>query len=181
MRKITAVFAATLLATGNASADVINYTLDDLGGGRFQYNYTVDNSAGADIIDNIQIFFALGDYENLEVTASPADWDPLVLQPDPGLPDDGIFDALALVAGIDPGAVLGGFSVAFDWLLGGTPGDQDFLLFDFDFNLIGEGTTMLADTPTPVSEPAPAALLAVGLLLFGAAAWRRRRQAFVQH
>ena len=176
MNILRIVLAVPLLFFGLAAgANTINYSVDDLGGGRWQYNYDVDNT-GLDVIDNIVVYFDLGLYENLSVAASPADWDSIVFDPDPGIPDDGLLDSLADVAGIDPGAMLGGFSVAFDFLGAGTPGDQFFELYDFFGDFIGDGFTTLVDTPPPQPTPEPQvfALLMLGLALLGLGPARRR-------
>jgi len=156
------------------SATVIDYTLDSLGGNSYQYNYTINNDTLGSDLDQFSVFFDLSLYESLAVAVSPADWDSIVFQPDPLIPDDGLFDTLALGVPVAPGDTLGGFSVSFNWL-GGTsgPGDQYFELLDFNFNLLGSGTTLAVAGPNPVPEPDALPLLALSVLglLFA-----RRRQ-----
>ncbi len=82
-----------------------------------------------------------------------ADWDAIVLQPDPLLPAAGFYDALALVS---TPSLAGPFAVTFDWLGEGAPGSQTFTIYDASFAPIVVGET--------VPEPGTAALLAVGLL-----------------
>ena len=76
-----------LLST-TAAATTISYSLTSLGGSSFQYDYTLSNDTLGFEVDQFSIYFDLGLYENLVVTASPADWDSIVLQPDAGLPDE---------------------------------------------------------------------------------------------
>jgi hypothetical protein len=180
MSKIRTVLGLSfLLLASDVLADTIEYTVENLGGNQWQYNYTVDNT-GLIALDAFTIFFDLGFYENLAVTSSPGDWDSIVFQPDPGLPDDGIFDSLALVGALEPGDILGGFSVAFDLLVGDSPGDQFFEFYDSaTFDLISDGFTTRAATSVP--EPATLWLFATGLFLMVTFAKRRRRPTLELH
>ena len=171
MRIITlsTALAAALLAR-NAGAVTITSTLDDLGSGRYEYGYEVLNDDLAVAIDEFTIFFDLGLYENLAVTASPAGWDSLSVEPDPGLPDDGFFDSCSSIfcfgsgLGITPGTALGGFSVAFDYLGAGLPGSQYFQIVDpLTFGVLGEGFT---EPAVSVPEPGTLSLLLAGLFVF---------------
>ena len=161
--------AMAIAAPRVGHATSISYDVQSLGGAVWEYTYTVANDTLASDIEEFTIWFDLGLYENLVATATPADWDPLVIQPDPGIPDDGFYDALALVAGIAPGDSLGGFSVSFDYLGGGTPGAQLFEVIDpATFDLLDEGTTARAAAgPGPggpaIPEPATGLLLGMGL------------------
>lgn len=166
-----------LLFSGSAFADTITFTVDNIAGNTWEYNYTVANtgSTGGDI-EEFTIWFDLGLYENLSISGSPSiDWDGLAIQPDPGLPDDGFADWLAFGPGIADGDTLGGFSVIFDFLGTGTPGDQFFDIIDpFTFDLLFSGITELGDVVTPVPEPTAASLFALGLLLIAFSLRRRR-------
>jgi len=156
-------------------ANTIFFTVDNLGGNAWEYNYTLSHTgaAGDPTLEAFSIFFDLGLYENLSVSGSPADWDSIVFQPDPGLPDDGIFDSFALVVGIDPGEIVAGFSVIFDFLGVGAPGEQFFEFYDpFDFSVIADGITELQAVSVP--EPASLSLFAAGLMII-AFGMRRRR------
>ena len=94
------------------------------------------------------------------------DWDLLSLQPDPGIPDDGLFDAQALVAAP---ATLAGFAITFVWLGPGAPGSQPFEIYDPTFSTIESGATVVVPEPTTLT------LLAVGLTALSRA--RRKRSA----
>jgi hypothetical protein len=125
LRKVkVVVFSIFAAAPGISYATSVTYDVQNLGGTTWEYTYTVANDTLGVDIEEFTIWFELGLYENLVATATPADWDPLAIDPDPGIPDDGFYDALALVAGITPGGSLGGFSVSFDFLGAGTPGSQ---------------------------------------------------------
>jgi hypothetical protein len=108
-------------------------------------------------------------YASLESPPPPVgpDWDILSIQPDPGLPDDGLYDALALV---DTPATLSGFTIEFVWLGNGGPGSQPFLIYDSTFETIDSGQTR----PRLVAVPEPPALGLILLSLFAPFLFARR-------
>jgi hypothetical protein len=153
----------------SAHAVYIEYELNLIGGNTYQYDYTVFND---DIIDGIEYFAIFFDHNTMEnlalVLPFPTDWDNDVFPPDTSLPDDGLFDSLALVSPIALGGSLGGFSVQFD-LLGGSsgPGSQPFEVRDVDsigninfVNVLATGNTL-----SSVPEPAALTIIFIGLLL----------------
>lgn len=159
---------APLCLIGSASAATISYQASHLGGTSWEYSYTITNDTLGVALEEFTIFFAVGEYQNLAVTASPIDWDSVVIEPNDQLPDDGYFDALAQVAGIPAGASFGGFKVSFDFLGVGTPGSQPFEFVDPDtFAVLESGNT------TVVPLPAAGWLLGTGVLALVAG---RRRQ-----
>ena len=179
MKRFNALFVLPLLLlASSAFADTITYTTSFIAGITWQYDYEVENtgSTGGDI-EEFSIYFDLGLYENLSISASPVDWDGIAIQPDPFLPDDGFADWLALSVGIGIGETLGGFSVGFDFLGTGTPGAQFWEIFDFDFDIVASGTTELGAVAVP--EPSSITLLAFGLILIAIYS-RRRRPLFKQ-
>jgi len=146
---------AALFAFSGSSvwATTINYNLTNIAGNTWEYTYTVSNDTLGIAIEEFTTFFAVGDYQNLVATATPVDWDPLVIQPDPGLSDDGFYDALDLTAvGIAVGDSLGGFSVQFDFLGTGTPGNQHFVIIDpITFDVLDSGFTQVSAVPVPAA------------------------------
>jgi hypothetical protein len=115
------------------------------------------------------IFFDHVLYTSLESPPPPVgpDWDILSIQPDPGLPDDGLFDTLALV----DAPTLTGFMIEFVWLGAGVPGNQSFVIYDSAFAAIESGRT----TTRTVAVPEPPALGLLLLSLFAPFLWARRK------
>lgn len=141
-----------LLLPGSARAVEISYFATDLAeapgtGDRWLYEYTLDAFA-FDAGWGFSVFFDPTLYAGLE-TAPPAPgtaWDPITLEPDPGLGAFGVYDAEALVDA-PPADVV--FRVRFEWLGLGQPGEQPFEVRDPSLAVFESGTTMV---------PEPAAL-----------------------
>ena len=171
-RLFAVVATAVGVAAAEAQATTIHYEATDLtdvvgGEDLWRYAFTLsDFPHGADY--GFTIVFDLTLYTQLEdpPPAVNADWDPITIQPDLLLPDDGYYDALALAATPsldDP------FVVDFVWLGTGTPGAQPFGVYDPTFAFIETGTT------AALPEPTTAALLALALGLLGGQARRESR------
>ena len=166
-----AIFVFFFAAVGfSVPMTQIWYQADELGAGRWQYTYDVSNFSLPGPIEQFTIYFEYGDdvqplYDDLAVeTPDPpaGDWSEIVLQPEPVLSDDGLYDALALYTGIAQGQTVSGFKVSFVWRGTGEPGSQLYEIIDPQtFETIDSGQTI----------PEPAALLLLGL---GAMALRRK-------
>ena len=165
---------ALLLVTSHVHATAIEYTLDDLGSGSWQYNYIIINDSLTGTINEFTIYFELNKYENLSVVASPAVWDDLLVQPGSfiGL-NDGYYDSYSAL-GVGAGESAGVFSVRFDWLVAGAlPGDQDFEIVDpVTFAVLEDGRT----SQTVVPLPGAMMLFIYGLGLLSATGLVRRRR-----
>lgn len=151
------VIGLILSATGNTYATTIHYESSQLGGNRWQYDYSITNDMLASNIQEFTIFFDYGLYDDLTVASALMDWRPMVTSPALilGVPDNGTYDALASTAGIAPGATMKGFSVSFDWLGTGTPGSQYFEIVNpVSFNTLDSGQT--------IPEPSTLLLLSLG-------------------
>jgi hypothetical protein len=159
-----------------ASATLVEYDVSNISGDTWRYDYTVTNDSLSSSLDEFTVFFQLGEYQDISFGLAADGWDPLAIQPDPLLPDDGYYDALALIEGLAPGATLGGFSATFTWLGTGTPGSQPFDIVDpITIATLDSGMTRLRGTsepPTSVPEPGGVVLLAAGLIIV---AMRRMR------
>ena len=159
------------MATGLAatavplSATTIEYESVDLpdatpGSDLWHYNYYVSGFTFA-VDQGFTIIFDRG--QSVDLQSPPPvnlDWDVLTLQPDPALPDNGAYDAFALVNGAslaDP------FSVSFTYIGSGTPGSQPFVVSQFAPN--GDLVDVLETGNTIPRVPEPASLL----LMAGAA------------
>lgn len=152
-RLLGALCACLIFAfAGSVSATAVSYDATNISGNTWEYTYTVSNDTLAIDIEEFTIFFDYTAYENLTLPTAPAGWDPLAIQPDTTLPDEGFYDALALVSGIAVGGSLGGFTVRFDYLLSGTPGSQAFDIIDpYTFATLDNGQTVLAAVPVPAA------------------------------
>lgn len=176
MKQSTIIFLMVLwfaLFPTRGSTAAIYSTPTLIGGIQWKYNYTVTVAMSDPSVDEFSIYFSPALYANLKVAETPTGWDSLVIQPDAGVPADGFLDALALGVGIGTGGAMTGFSVFFDFLGVGTPGDQRFDIVNPNtFAVLSSGfTTAAAITPDPppfnVPEPNTLALsgLALALLL----------------
>ncbi|MBS3955312.1 MAG: hypothetical protein KGZ88_20370 [Methylomicrobium sp.] len=144
------VLILMFIVVNSSNAATINYEITNILGSRWQYNYSVYNDSLTNDIEQFLIYFDHNAFDNLAAVDSPITWDPLVIQPDIFLPDDGYFDLLALASGIAPGESLSGFLIEFDYLLSGTPGSQYFEVRDStSYNLLHSGNTVLAKRNVP--------------------------------
>jgi len=156
------IFALIFILSTSADATTIQYTVvdvPDIGvGDRWEYRYSVSDR----IFDEGFGFSILFDFETVSSIETPpivnADWDPIALQPDPLLPDDGLYDALSLAA---DATLADTFIARFVWAGTGTPGSQPFVVFEPGFSTIETGNTVL------VPEPSSFLLCALGLILLG--------------
>jgi hypothetical protein len=165
-------------ANGLANATAISFTATDLadvtvGEDLWEYSYTVtENTFAADT--GFTIYFDLGLYDLLAPSPSApnADWDVVTWDPDPSLPDDGAYDAYALV---NNAFLSDMFTISFVWLGGvAGPGAQFFEVYDgLTWSVLEDGYTT-SDT-APVPEPTTMLLssLEVGVLgiLMAERAW----------
>jgi hypothetical protein len=100
------------------------------------------------------------------------DWDLLVIQADPALPDIGFFDAL--LVGTPKAPVV--FEVQFLWKGAGPPGAQPFVVYDASFQTVEAGVTQLPEAGALSLLAAGAlSLLAAGALALGGRARGGRR------
>jgi hypothetical protein len=172
-----ALAGALLLGSGLAHATTINYSVADLSGNTWSYEYSVTNDTLGLYLTEFTVYFDRNLYSDLAVGASPVNWSPLVAQPDPALPADGFYDALSFDIGLAPGGQLGGFVVDFNYLGSGAPASQKFDIVDSSVSpiaLLDSGVTQPAAAGVSVPESDSTALLAIGLGLCAASALFQR-------
>lgn len=165
--RLSAVVLIALLIAAPSSGNAITITYSALdvadstpGEDLWQYTYTpagfvFDSNTG------FSIRFEIDLYSQLQDPPPPvsSDWDVLVLQPDPGLPAAGLYDALSLT---DGASLADPFVVTFVWLgAPGTPGSQAFEINRFDAK--GNFLETIA-TGTTIPEPSTFTLVTFGLI-----------------
>ena len=186
MKKNIGLLAAALVfaffMAQAASAVTIEYATTNVGGDRWQYDFTIFNDSAYDF-NAFDIAFGVG-VANMELLSTGYGWgsDSFVTDSFDYL-GTGYLIALADddASWILPGASLGLFSVALDWL-GNQGPDLSFFAYDFDF---GWSRLPINDyafidvsgpvVPDPIPEPGTLALLCTGLA--GLAAYYRSRKA----
>jgi hypothetical protein len=155
----------SLLFLNGSLATTIEFEAVDLQNNLWQYNYFVSGRTfSAD--QDFTIFFDYHRYGQLQSPppAINSDWSVIVLQPDLKLPDNGAYDALALV---DGASLADPFRVGFLFLGPGTPGSQPFTIDQFDaagnlLQVLETGNT-IPRQQSPVPEPSSLLLCLVGL------------------
>jgi hypothetical protein len=177
-RKLLFAFLLFAVLAGtfhSAEADTfsVTYSATQVSGNTWQYDYLLTGSFVAG--DDLAIYFPLASSSNLaDMSTGGSDWGTFAFQPDPGLPADGEFDA---VANVDDPSLLTVLSVQFLYSGTGSPGSQSFTLYDPNFNVITNGTTQLEQSGgvPPSPTPEPASLLLLGSALTAMAQLKRLR------
>ena len=156
------------ILSSSAFAVLIEYEQTLQAGNHYEYTYTVTNdSASTFDIAGISVYFDYQSFSNIQITASPVNWDPLYSDPIIALPFDGLADWYALGATIAAGEVLTGFSVAFDWVSSSLNPfmDQYFEIYDpISFDVIASGNIQDKSQPAQVSEPGAFVFLVLGFV-----------------
>lgn len=184
-RILLAMVALWALGTGQqaqAAPITIAYDAIDLadqigGADLWQYRYFVDGTFEEN--QGFSVFFETGLFEALEAQPlANAGWDVLTLPPDPVLPADGIYDALALTTGP---SLANAFIVNFLWLgaVGSTPGAQAFMVNQWAPDGVTWVASLQEGMTTPLAQPVPVPEPSTLLLMSSAVAglaWRKRRR-----
>ena len=164
-----ALFFALCMIQAAGAAVVFEYDLTNIGGDRWQYDYTITNNNDWNI-EAFTIRFDSGLYDELYVESKPTGWDTIF--GDPFIYNDGEVTAWYEDTWLLPGEMLAGLSVSFNWLdLDKIPGTQLFEILSLDGQVLEYGRT---EGPSDVPEPQTFALLGTGLI--GLAAFYRRNR-----
>ena len=189
LRFAAALFFAVCLVQA-AGAATIDYNLTNIGGDRWQYDYTITNTS-SEALYGFSIYFDFGlngdtIYSDLALEFGSASWDEfepglgiwqdswMLVYGDPFAYNPGEFSALSLDAGLAAGGILEALSISFNWAGTGTPGSQRFALFDSDFAPLDIFGNTSGDIPPEIPEPQTLALLGSGL--WGLIAYYRRNK-----
>jgi hypothetical protein len=154
LKRISALFTLLfLVGIGSSYGTTIDYSTSDLGGGVWQYQYSVLNDTLTAPLQELTIYFDYGLYSNVAIPTPKVGWDEITADPALvlGSPQPGFYDALSLGGGIPVGGSESGFTVTFDWLGSGVPGSQYFEIPDTsDYSvLLDSGQTTAAAVPEP--------------------------------
>lgn len=154
------------------SSSATDLTDINIGEDLWEYSFIVsDNSFDADT--GFTIYFDLGLYALLDPfpVAPNSGWDIITWDPDPSIPDDGAYDAYAL---IDNASLDDAFVLSFAWLGGiDGPGSQTqyFEVYDaMTWTVIEVNNT----SPAPVPEPSTLFLFGVGFFGFIGRSYMKR-------
>ena len=165
--------ASLILLSFQSVADSLPfiYTQTNLGGGEYQYNYSIYNNGSLGAGVPVQLFDVAFDpalYSGLSiVTLNPlaSQWNETILSAVGSSPADFDVSAAPPNGGIPVGGTAGtvngsGFAVDFSWLGQGQPGSQPFQVYDPNsFALLQDSNTIstvsLSLEDGTVSNPAP--------------------------
>lgn len=139
-----------MLLTVYSNAAVIDARYEQLDSQQWIMDLSIRNDQPDQLVHEFTVFFSPELFADLTIIASPFDWDSLVVQPD-ALLGDGFFDSY-LFTGLAFGDALSGFKIAFNYTGFDAPGALDFLWYDADFNLLGEGKTRVVAHAVPESS-----------------------------
>ncbi len=178
IKKLPRVMAAgaAAMALHSAEAVVVQHSFTFAGGNSWQASFSITNDGGLPEVNSFTVFFDQPVASNLQLLASPSNWDTIVIQPDVALASSGFMDALVF----DPanalllGQTAKGFGVSFEWNAAeGLPRSFDFTVNDAGFNVLASGITVASVTAVP--EPSTLLLLMLGTATLGAFARRRAK------
>lgn len=180
MQLLSRLFAAAVLGAASlfSHAAVVHTHYTHTGGAQWNVDLSITNDdASPAQIDWFTVYFGEDLYRNLTLVASPATWDSLVVDTDPGIPASGYLDAFALdlADALALGQSVAGFTLSFDYLGANAPGALYFEILGEGFSVLAEGLSTVSVAPQAVPEPGSLALAALALGALGVARPARRR------
>lgn len=173
VRGVFLLVMAWILALGAAHSAQVTASFSHLSGATWTVDFTVTNDGAPDLITGFTVYFSESLFADLVVSASPPEWDSIVIQPDLVLESPGFFDTFVLAPGapLILGASQSGFSAQFKLLGDAVPPMLFFDIVDQEFNVLFSGVT----TPQ-IPEPAIVVMLIIGLGVVETAVRRRSAQ-----
>ena len=170
----TALLLAALLPLGDrADAAMLTYSLNNIGGNTWQYDYSFSTAQALPAYTGFSVFFAPDMADNLTEIAAPAGWNTQIVAPGSfvGI-SDGFYDALS-INGLGAGETAGLFSLQINWLNDNTePGSPKFEVYQDD---PAAGPIKVVESGFASVVPVPAAGLLFGSGLVGLLLLVRRR------
>lgn len=160
-----------LLFVATSAAGSIQYEISNTSTpGVEQYAYVISGFT-LQANEQLQIVFPVALYGALSNASSVTNFDITLYQPDnpPGF--DGDYNALALV---DNPALTGPFTVDFTYIGTGTPGPQQYYLYQFSAS--GGSPALVASGDTVNMAPEPGTFALAGLLVAAGGVWRAVRR-----
>jgi hypothetical protein len=164
-----ALWAALLVAGSGAQAlPIVTYSVDELGGGLFQYNLTVNNDGGGEALAGLNVLYAGSVFglDGSSTIGAPGDW--AWFAPLPPLIDDLNYFSLSPAGDVAIGGTLGGFSFQ-------SSTDPDTLAGE-DFAVEGIGADSATQINLGVAQLVPEPALVLLLGGGGTGVWARRRR-----
>lgn len=152
----TALAAALLAAGASVHATTVTSQATWLADQQWRLSFTISNDSLVDAIEGWTVNFDGALFTGLAAAVVPPGWDPLLFQPDHVLAAPGAFDVLADPgAELQPGDVLGGFSLIVTWLGAGAPGSLPFEVYrlgpDGEVDIVERGRTSVSTVPVPAT------------------------------
>ena len=168
-----ALLAGSVVAWAGPSVSYTATNLPDITSGvdLWRYEYTV--TGPVDLYGGVTLHFAYGQYSGLTDPNNPSDLSQPLTEPVSSSFDGLVTDTFPLVA--LGAANTASFQVDFTWLGTGTPGAQQYEVFDGGFVTVGGGNTTVTGALI-VPEPSGIALLAVALAALALAHGTSRRR-----
>ena len=155
--KLAVTAVVLLIAVSDLRADTIQFSVTNLSGNQWQYQYLVSGRT-FQTGQGFRIDFSKTLFDGLQDPPPQIpEWDSIVFQSDPVLDSDGAYLAQALLNG---SSLSQSFALNFIFFGPGAPGSQPFEIFDFNTgDILASGFT----TPlNAVPEPSTILLLIAG-------------------